>query len=60
LQNFANPYEVPVRNILNKEKTRDAPDTSTVFAGYPANLKAGYRMSIWPDISLDNNIFGKI
>jgi hypothetical protein len=23
-------------------KTRDAPDTGTVFAGYPANPKAGY------------------
>jgi hypothetical protein len=30
---------------------KDAPDT--VFAGYPANPKAGYRI-------LDNNIFGKI
>jgi hypothetical protein len=26
-------------------KIRDAPDTGTEFAGYPANLKAGYRKS---------------
>jgi hypothetical protein len=26
--------------------TRDAPDT--VFAGYPANPKAGYPVDIWP------------
>jgi hypothetical protein len=45
--------------------TRDAPDT--VFAGYPANQKAGYRISgkdripdIRPDTWLDNYIFGKI
>jgi hypothetical protein len=44
---------------------RDAPDT--VFAGYPANPKAGYRISgkglipdIWTDTWLDNYIFGKI
>jgi hypothetical protein len=44
---------------------RDAPDT--VFAGYPANPKAGYRISgkgripdIRPDTWLDNYIFGKI
>jgi hypothetical protein len=49
--------------------TRDAPDT--VFAGYPANPKAGYRISgrisgkgripdIRPNTWLDNYIFGKI
>jgi hypothetical protein len=45
--------------------TRDAPDT--VFAGYPANPKAGYRISgkglipdIRPDTWFDNYIFGKI
>jgi hypothetical protein len=45
--------------------TRDAPDT--VFAGYPANPKAGYRISgkgripdIRPDTWLDNFIFGQI
>jgi hypothetical protein len=47
--------------------TRDAPDT--VFAGYPANPKAGYRKSgkgripdIRPDTLLDNYryIFGQI
>jgi hypothetical protein len=44
---------------------RDAPDT--VFTGYPANPKAGYRISgngripdIRPDTWLDNYIFGKI
>jgi hypothetical protein len=47
----------------------DAPDT--VFAGYPANPKAGYRISdrisgkgriqdIRPDIWIGNYIFGKI
>jgi hypothetical protein len=43
----------------------DAPDT--VLAGYPANPKAGYRISvkdripdIRPDTWLDNYIFGKI
>jgi hypothetical protein len=43
----------------------DAPDT--VFAGYPANPKAGYRISgkgqipdIRPDTWLDNYILGKI
>jgi hypothetical protein len=51
----------------NFVKIRDAPDTGTVFAGYPANPKAGYRISgkcripdIRPDIWLDNYIFGKI
>jgi hypothetical protein len=45
--------------------SRDAPDT--VFAGYPAIPKAGYRISgkgrirnIWPAIWLDNYIFGQI
>jgi hypothetical protein len=46
---------------------RDAPDT--VFAGYPANPKAGYRISgkgripvpdIRPDTWFYNYIFGKI
>jgi hypothetical protein len=44
---------------------RDAPDS--VFAGYPANSKAGYRISvkgripdIRPDTWFDNYIFGKI
>jgi hypothetical protein len=61
--------EVPVYS-------RDAPDTGTVLpdiwpAGYPANPKAGYRISghisgmgripdIWPDTWLDNYIFGQI
>jgi hypothetical protein len=41
-------------------KTRDAPDT--VFAGYPANPKAGYRISgripdIRPDTWLDNYLY---
>jgi hypothetical protein len=44
---------------------RDAPDT--VFAGYPVNTEAGYRLSgkgrisdVQPDTWLDNYIFGKI
>jgi hypothetical protein len=47
------------------EKTRDAPDTD--FAGYPANLKAGYRISgagqipdIRPDFQLSIQISSKI
>jgi hypothetical protein len=35
---------------------RDAPDT--VFAGYPANPKAGYRIS--GQIFVLTNVFGKI
>jgi hypothetical protein len=53
---------------LNIDSIRDAPDT--VYAGYPANPKAGLRISgkgwipdIWPDIRpdtwLDNYIFFK-
>jgi hypothetical protein len=44
---------------LNRNTIRDAPDT--VFAGYPANPKAGYRISgksripdIRPDTWLEN------
>jgi hypothetical protein len=51
--------------LLNIICNRDAPDT--VFTGYPANPKAGDRISgkgripdIRPDIWLGNYIFGKI
>jgi hypothetical protein len=46
---------------------RDAPDTGTDFAGYPANLKAGYRISgagripdIRPDFQLNIQISNNI
>jgi hypothetical protein len=46
---------------ITNDIIRDAPDTGTVLAGYPA----GYRISgripdIRPDTWLDNYIFGKI
>jgi hypothetical protein len=57
------------RIVFYHTQNRDAPDT--IFARYPANPKAGYRISgkgripyirkdIRPDTWLDNYIFGKI
>jgi hypothetical protein len=41
-ERFERPWQ-PLKGI--SIKNRDAPDTGTVFAGYPANPKAGYRIS---------------
>jgi hypothetical protein len=58
-------YSIKKSPCRYSKKFRDAPDT--VFAGYPANTKAGYRISgkggipdIRPDTWLDNYIFGQV
>jgi hypothetical protein len=42
-QTCAHPGTEAVLRI--RIRARDAPDTGTVFAGYPANPKVGYRIS---------------
>jgi hypothetical protein len=54
-------YEIiKIKALRTSDTIRDAPDND--FAGYPANLKAGYRISgaaIRPDFQLNVQRFGK-